>query len=144
MKDEVYERGLALRKEVVGEAYVNASLAAADDFSMPLQELATKYCWGEIWTREGLPRQTRSLVNLAMITALNRPAELRHHVRGALRNGCTRIEIREVLLQTAVYCGLPAALDSFRVAREAFAEADAEAAGASAPAGRTDDPKETT
>lgn len=125
-RDEIFERGLKLRKEVVGEAYVNASLAAADDFTIPLQELATKYCWGEIWAREGVSRKMRSLANLAMITALNRPAELRHHVRGALRNGCTRIEIREILLQTAVYCGLPAALDAFRVASEALAEHDAE------------------
>jgi 4-carboxymuconolactone decarboxylase len=133
MKDELFERGLAVRRQVVGEAYVNASLAAADEFSMPIQELATKYCWGEIWTRDDLPRKTRSLVNIGMITALNRPAELRHHIRGALRNGCTRVEIREVLLQTAVYCGLPAALDGFRVAREAFVEADAEAVATAKP-----------
>jgi len=133
MKDEMFERGLAVRRQVVGDAYVNASLAAADEFSMPIQELATKYCWGEIWTRDDLPRKTRSLINIAMITALNRPAELRHHVRGALRNGCTRVEIREVLLQTAVYCGLPAALDGFRIAREAFVEADAEAVADAKP-----------
>jgi 4-carboxymuconolactone decarboxylase len=125
MKDEVYERGLAVRREVVGEEYVNSSLANADEFSMPIQVLATKYCWGEIWTREELPRKTRSLINIAMITALNRPNELRLHVRGALRNGCSKAEVREVLLQTAVYCGLPAALDAFRAAREAFTEADA-------------------
>ena len=133
MKDEMFERGLAVRRQVVGDAYVNASLAAADEFSMPIQELATKYCWGEIWTRDDLPRKTRSLINIAMITALNRPAELRHHGRGALRNGCTRVEIREVLLQTAVYCGLPAALDGFRIAREAFVEADAEAVADAKP-----------
>jgi 4-carboxymuconolactone decarboxylase len=124
MSDVVYERGLAVRREVVGDEYVNNSLANADEFSMPIQVLATKYCWGEIWTREELPRKIRSLVNLGMITALNRPTELRIHIRGALRNGCSKAEIREVLLQTAVYCGLPAALDAFRAAREAFAEAD--------------------
>ena len=111
MKDEMFERGLAVRRQVVGDAYVNASLAAADEFSMPIQELATKYCWGEIWTRDDLPRKTRSLINIAMITALNRPAELRHHVRGALRNGCTRVEIREVLLQTCLLYTSPSPRD---------------------------------
>jgi 4-carboxymuconolactone decarboxylase len=132
MKNEVFKRGLAVRRQVVGDAYVDASLLAADEFSLPIQELATKYCWGEVWTREDLSRKTRSLVNIGMITALNRPAELRHHIRGALRNGCTRVEVREVLLQTAVYCGLPAALDGFRIAREAFADFEAESAASSA------------
>jgi 4-carboxymuconolactone decarboxylase len=113
-----------VRREVLGAAYVDKALAAADDFTRPLQELVTEYCWGAIWTRPGLSRQTRSLVNLAMLTALNRPHELKLHVRGALRNGCTRDEIMEVLLQTAIYCGVPAAMESFRSAREVLAEAE--------------------
>lgn len=121
-KDAMFQKGLAVRKEVVGEQYVDNAMAAADDFSMPLQELATTYCWGAVWGREGLPRKVRSLVNIAMITALNRPVELKTHIRGALRNGCTKVEIREVLLQTAVYCGFPAAMASFRIAREVLDE----------------------
>ncbi|HET9580401.1 MAG TPA: 4-carboxymuconolactone decarboxylase [Usitatibacter sp.] len=125
MQGELFERGLEIRKAVLGAEYVDKQLAAVDDFTRPLQQLVTEYCWGAIWGREGLPRKTRSLLNLAMISALNRPHELRAHVRGALRNGVTRDEIREVLLQVAIYCGVPAAMDSFRVAREALAEADA-------------------
>ena len=102
------------------------SIRNADELTQPLQELVTEYCWGAIWGRETLSRKTRSVVNLAMITALNRPHELRLHVRGALNNGLSREEIREILLQTAVYCGVPAAIDSFRVAREVFAEIDTE------------------
>ena len=117
-----FEDGLAVRREVLGEAYVNRALAEADDFTRPLQELVTEYCWGAVWTRPGLPRATRSLINLAMLTALNRPHEVRLHLRGALRNGCTKEEIMEVLLQTAIYCGVPAAVDSFRIAKEVFAE----------------------
>jgi 4-carboxymuconolactone decarboxylase len=120
-----YDDGLAVRREVLGTEYVDKALAAADDFTRPLQELVTEYCWGAVWTRPGLSRQTRSLVNLAMLTALNRPHELKLHVRGALNNGCTREEIMEVLLQTAIYCGVPAAMESFRSAREALAEAKA-------------------
>jgi 4-carboxymuconolactone decarboxylase len=119
-----FEDGLAVRREVLGAAYVDKALAAADDFTRPLQELVTEYCWGAVWTRPGLPRRTRSLVNLAMLTALNRPAELKLHVRGALQNGCTRDEIMEVLLQAAIYCGVPAAMESFRSAREVLAEAE--------------------
>ena len=119
-----FEDGLAVRREVLGAAYVDKALADADDFTRPLQELVTEYCWGAVWTRPGLSRQTRSLVNLAMLTALNRPHELKLHVRGALRNGCTRDEIMEVLLQTAIYCGVPAAMESFRSAREVLAEAE--------------------
>jgi 4-carboxymuconolactone decarboxylase len=118
-----YEEGLAVRREVLGASYVDKALAAADDFTRPLQELITEYCWGSVWTRPGLPRKTRSLVNLGVLTALNRPHELKLHVRGALRNGCTRDEIMEVLLQTAIYCGVPAAMDSFRAAREALDDA---------------------
>lgn len=128
MTDDLYEKGLEIRRAVVGSAYVDKSLAEADDFTRPLQELVTKYCWGEVWSREGLPRRDRSLLNLAMIAALNRPHELKLHVRGALNNGLSRDEIREVFLQVAIYCGVPAALDSFRVARELFREIDAEAA----------------
>lgn len=123
---EQFEAGLAVRRAVLGDAYVDRSLASIDDFTRDLQELVTEYCWGRVWTREELPRQTRSILNLAMMTALNRPHELAIHVRGALNNGVTRIEIREVLLQAAIYCGVPAALDAFRVARSVFDEVDAE------------------
>jgi 4-carboxymuconolactone decarboxylase len=119
---ETYERGLAIRKSVLGAEFVEKSIASADDFNRPLQELVTEYCWGAVWGREGLPKKTRSIINLAMISALNRPHELKMHVKGALRNGLTRDEIREVLLQVGIYCGIPAAVDSFRVAKEAFAE----------------------
>ncbi len=117
-----YEQGLAIRKEVLGAEYVDNSLRNADDFTRDIQQLVTEYAWGEIWSRPGLARRDRSLLNLGMITALNRPHELRLHVRGALANGLSKDEIKEVLLQTAVYCGAPAALDAFRVAREVFAE----------------------
>ena len=118
-----YDKGLAVRREVLGAAYVDEAIAKADELTRPLQDLVTEYCWGEIWTRPGLPRQTRSLINLAMLTALNRPHEVRLHVRGALNNGCTREEIMEVLLQTAIYCGVPAAIDSVRIARDVFDDA---------------------
>jgi 4-carboxymuconolactone decarboxylase len=124
MQGELFERGLEIRKSVLGAEHVEKQIAAADDFTRPLQELVTEYCWGAVWGREGLDRRQRSLINLAMISALNRPQELRAHVKGALRNGVTREEIREVLLQVGIYCGIPAAMDSFRVAREALAEAD--------------------
>ena len=122
MKSKRYEEGLAVRREVLGAAYVDKALAEADELTQPLQDLVTEYCWGAVWTRPGLPRKTRSLINLAMLTALNRPHEVRLHLRGALRNGCTKEEITEVLLQTAIYCGVPAAIDSFRIAREVFKE----------------------
>ena len=122
MATSLYEQGLAVRKAVLGDEYVENSIRNADDFNRPLQELVTEYCWGAIWTREGLPRKTRSLLNLAMLATLNRPHELELHVRGALRNGCTNEEIREVLLQVAIYVGVPAAVDSFRIARKALAE----------------------
>lgn len=118
-----FDAGLAVRREVLGAEYVEEAMRGVDDFTRPLQELVTEYCWGAIWTRPGLPRRTRSLINLAMLTALNRPHEVRLHVRGALRNGCTRQEIMEVLLQAAIYCGVPAAIESFRVAREVLADA---------------------
>ena len=122
MNKEHFERGLEVRKKVLGEEYVNESLARATDFSRPMQEFVTEYCWGKIWTRPGLDRKTRSMLNLAMLTALNRPHEIKLHVRGALNNGVTKEEIREVFLQAAVYCGVPAAIDSFRIAQEVFAE----------------------
>jgi 4-carboxymuconolactone decarboxylase len=109
-------RGDELRRAVLGDEYVEQSRARATEFTAPLQELVTEYCWGGVWSRPGLELKTRSLLNLAMLTALNRPHELRLHVRGAVNNGCTREEIRETLLQAAVYCGLPAALDAFRSA----------------------------
>jgi 4-carboxymuconolactone decarboxylase len=121
---ELFEKGLAIRKSVLGAEYVEKSLAAADDFNRPMQELTTEYCWGWCWGREGLDKKTRSIINLAMISALNRPNELKMHVKGALRNGLTKEEIREVLLQVAIYCGIPAGVDSFRAAKEAFAEAE--------------------
>lgn len=122
MTTSMYERGLAMRKAVLGDEYVDAAIRNADEFNRPLQEMITEYCWGGVWTREGLPRKTRSLLNLAMLATLNRPHELELHLRGALRNGCTKEEIREVLLQVAVYAGVPAAVDAFRTARKVFAE----------------------
>ena len=120
MDNKRYEEGLAVRREVLGAEHVDRAFAEADEFTQPLQELITEYCWGAIWTRPGLPRKTRSLINIAMITALNRPHEVKLHLRAALRNECTKEEIMEVLLQAAIYCGVPAAVDSFRIAREVF------------------------
>ena len=117
-----FERGLQIRKDTLGADFVENSLKTADDFNMPMQELTTEYCWGYVWGRPGLDRKTRSMLNLAMISALNRPHELKMHVKGALKNGVTKDEIREVFMQVAIYCGVPAGVDSFRVAREAFAE----------------------
>lgn len=124
MDRETYERGLQIRSEVLGADYVERALAGADDFTAPLQDLVTEYCWGAVWGRDELPRKTRSMLNLAMIAVLNRPNELRMHVKAALTNGVTREEIREIFLQVAIYGGVPAAVDSFRIAREAFAELD--------------------
>jgi 4-carboxymuconolactone decarboxylase len=116
------DRGLRLRRESLGDPYVDASLAAATEFTRPIQDYVTETCWGDIWSRPGLDRRTRSLITLAMLTALNRPTEFAVHVRGAIRNGCTEAEIQEVLLQTAAYCGAPAALESFRVAGRVLTE----------------------
>ena len=124
MDKATFDKGLEIRKAVLGKEFVENAFKTADDFNMPMQELATEYCWGWCWGREGLSLKTRSLINLAMISALNRPHELKMHVKGALRNGLTRDEIREVLLQVGIYCGVPAAVDSFRVAREALNEFD--------------------
>src|SRR5918996_5825434 len=122
--DQLYERGLKNRKGVLGEAHVERSFATADEFTRPYQDLITEYCWGAVWDRPGLPRKTRSLLNIAMLTALNREEEFKLHVRAAFRNGVTRDEIREVLLQTAIYCGVPAANAAFKQAREVFAAMD--------------------
>lgn len=124
-RSEAFERGLATRRAVLGDAYVDKSLAGADDFSWDMQELTTEVCWDRIWNRPGLDRKSRSLLNLGMIAALNRPHELEIHIRGALANGLTREEIKEVFLQVSVYCGVPAGIDSFRIARRVFAEIDA-------------------
>jgi 4-carboxymuconolactone decarboxylase len=121
-----FATGIAIRRQVVGDAYVDRALAAADDLTWPLQELVTEYCWGTIWSRPLLPRRERSLLNLGMLTALNRPHEVKVHVRGALNNGISRAEIIEVFLQACVYCGVPAAVDSVRIAQAVFAEIDAE------------------
>lgn len=122
--DELFDKGLRIRREVLGAEHVDRSLRNANDFNKPMQELVTRYCWGEIWGRPGLDRRTRSVINLAILTALNRPHEIKLHVRGALNNGLSRDEIKEIFLQTAIYCGVPAAIDSFRVAQEVFAEVD--------------------
>jgi len=125
MDQKTFERGREIRSSVLGRDFVDNAFKTADDFNRPLQELVTEYCWGAIWGREELPKKTRSMLNLAMISALNRPHELKAHIKGALVNGVTRVEIREILLQVAIYCGVPAAVDSFRIAREAFAELEA-------------------
>jgi len=117
-----YDAGLTVRRAVLGDDYVNRSLERVTDFTSDFQQLVTEYCWGAVWTREGLDRQTRSLINLAMLTALNRPHEIELHTSGALRNGCTAEQIREVLLQTMIYCGVPAAVDSFRIASKVLQE----------------------
>ena len=125
MDQKTFERGREIRSAVLGKDFVDNAFKTADDFNRPLQELVTEYCWGAVWGREELPRKTRSMLNLAMISALNRPHELKAHIKGALVNVVTPVEIREVLLQVAIYCGVPAAVDSFRIAREVFAEQEA-------------------
>ena len=124
MDKATFEKGLEIRKSVLGAEFVENAIKSADDFNRPFQELVTEYCWGAVWGREGLSKKTRSLLNLAMISALNRPHELKMHVAGALRNGVTRDEIREVFMAVAIYCGVPAGVDAFRTAREVFAEID--------------------
>ena len=124
---ERHDAGLRVRREVVGAEYVERALAAATDFSGPLQDLVTEYCWGTVWTRDGLDRRTRSMITLAMLTALNRSTEFATHVRAALTNGVTPEEIREVLLHATVYAGVPAGVEAFRIAAPIIAEhADAE------------------
>ena len=124
MDKATFEKGLEIRKSVLGAEFVENAIKSADDFNRPFQELVTEYCWGAVWGREGLSKKTRSLLNLAMISALNRPHELKMHVAGALKNGVTRDEIREVFMAVAIYCGVPAGVDAFRTAREVFAEID--------------------
>ena len=126
-EESLFDRGLKVRKEVLGEEYVNKSIAGADEFTRTMAEWSTEYCWGALWTRPGLDRRSRSIANLSMIAALNRPHELKLHVKAAIQNGLSRDEIKEVLLQVAVYAGVPAGIDSFRIAREAFKELDAPA-----------------
>ena len=128
MSDELLDQGSRIRAEVIGQARHDAAMANATGFDLPFQELALRYCWGEVWGRPGLDRRTRSLVNLGMLVALGKPNELKIHVRGALTNGATRAEIQEVLLQSCVYCGVPAAGEGFRMAREVFEEAEFAAA----------------
>ena len=124
MDKQTFERGLEIRKAVLGDEFVENAFKTADGFNRPMQELTTEYCWGQVWGRDGLDRKTRSLLNLAMMCALNRPHELALHVRGALTNGVTRDEIREVFLQVTIYCGVPAGIDAFRIARQIFTEMD--------------------
>lgn len=125
MSKEDFDRGLPIRMDVLGREFVERALANATDFNRPMQELTTEYCWGWLWGREEeLPRKTRSMLNLAILGAINRNHELKMHVKGALRNGVTKAEIREVLLQVAIYCGIPAGVDAFRSAQEALAEVE--------------------
>ena len=120
----MFERGLKVRREVLGDAHVDRSMANATEFALPLQEFVTEYGWGAVWSRPQLERKTRSILNLGMLSALNRPHEFKVHVRGALTNGVTREEIAEVIMQVALYCGAPAALESSRLAQEVFRELD--------------------
>ncbi len=122
MNRDAFEKGLKTRREVLGAEYVDQAIRNADSFNLPLQELVTEYCWNEIWNRPGLDRKTRSIVNLAMLTALNRPHELKLHIKGAINNGLSKDEIAEIFLQSAIYCGVPAAIDSFRTAKDVFKE----------------------
>ena len=122
MGQERFDKGLALRKQVLGADYVERQLRSADELTMPMQELATKVAWGMVWTRPGLPRKVRSMLNIAMLVALGKAEELELHLDGAIRNGVTKKEIGEVLLHSAIYCGFPAALGGFRTAREFFAK----------------------
>lgn len=120
--EALFEEGLALRRQVLGADYVDRSIGGANDFMMAFQEITTTWCWGYAWGRDTLDLKTRSMLNLAMLTALNRPAEIRLHVRGAINNGVTPEEIREVLLHATVYCGIPAGLDAFKAANEALTD----------------------
>ncbi|WP_077003125.1 carboxymuconolactone decarboxylase family protein [Variovorax sp. KK3] len=122
MKSDTYERGMKVRREMLGDAYVDQAMQSADALTQPFQDLAVEYCFGAIWAREDLPRRTRSLVNIGMLIALNRAHEFEVHLNMALSNGCTKAEIREVLLQATVYCGMPAGSQSFRIAKKVFAE----------------------
>jgi 4-carboxymuconolactone decarboxylase len=127
MDEKMHDKGLEIRKAVLGEAYVAHALKSVDDFNRPFQEMLNEYCWGTVWGREELPRKTRSMLNIAMIAILNRQHEFRAHLKGALTNGVMREEIGKILMQIAIYGGMPAAVDSFRIAREVFAEIDGKA-----------------
>jgi 4-carboxymuconolactone decarboxylase len=129
---QLFAKGLKNRQEVLGAEHVQRSLDAADDFTAEMQKLVTEWCWGELWSRPGLDRRTRSFINISMLSALNRPHELRLHVRGALNNGLTTEEIKEIFLQVAIYCGVPAALDSMKVAAEVIKEEQAKKSTAGA------------
>lgn len=124
MSREMFDRGLEIRKEVLGADYVQRSLDAADDFNRDFQEIVTEYCWGASWGRGALSRRDRSLLNLVMLGALNRGEKFRLHLKGALTNGCTRDEIKDTLIHLAIYAGIPAGVEAFRIARQVFAELD--------------------
>jgi len=126
MDNEKYQQGLAVRREVMGDSFVDKALDATTDFTQPLQELVTTNAWGEVWVRPGISKQTRSLITIATLAALKASTELKGHVRGALRNGCSIEEIQEVLLHCTVYCGMPAGMEAFRAAKEAIEEWQAE------------------
>ena len=125
MNKELFDKGMAMRRKVAGDKAIDQAMKNADEFSLPMQELVTEYCWGAVWTRPGLDLRSRSILNLGMLAALNRQDELAGHIRGAINNGVTKEEIRECLLQVAVYVGMPAGLNSFKVARQVFAELEA-------------------
>jgi 4-carboxymuconolactone decarboxylase len=133
-ESEMFEKGLQVRRAVLGTEYVDGSLARADDFMMAFQRITTEWCWGYAWTRDGLDRKTRSMLNLAMLTALSKPAELRLHVKGALANGVTVEQIKEILLHATVYCGIPSGLDAFKAAHEVLVKEGALPATAAKPA----------
>jgi len=137
--ETLYEVGGRIRTEVLGAAHVAQSTGTTPSFGTPMQQLVTEYCWGSVWSRPGLDRRTRSLVNLSMLTALNRQHEIGVHIRGARNNGCTKQEIQEVLLQTAIYCGVPAAMEAFRTAEAALAALDAECDDTSTPTSQRPD-----
>ena len=124
MSSEMFEKGIAKRRKVLGDEYVDKALASADEFGADLQKLITEYAWGEVWNKESITDKERSMINLGMIAALNRPHELKLHIKGALNNGLTKNQIRDIFLQVTVYCGAPAGIDSMRLAREVFAEID--------------------
>lgn len=124
MSQNTFDKGLQRRTTVLGQDYVDKAVKDADDFNRPFQDLVTEYCWGAVWGRDDLALKTRSMLTVAMISVLNRPHELRTHIRAALTNGVTRDELREIFMQVAIYAGIPAAVDSFRIARETFAELD--------------------
>ena len=122
MNKELFDKGLEIRKSVLGKEFVENSIKNADEFAMPMQELATEYCWGYVWGREGLTKKQRSMLNLGMLAALNRGPELRLHINGAITNGVTKDEMKEIFLQVGIYCGIPASLDAHNIAMEVFAE----------------------